>query len=348
MIQAEYMQRALEKGEPPLSTAGLYCPLPKGFKGEHRKRVARVLSGGSYAESPQAASPTGAPTPPNAQNASDAGPAIHLDIRDLKFNFFLTLKTKRKAMVIAALVCCAIIGTTLLFMHFHDRETTVLAQTSTPIHPQSIAPSSSALPPPSPPAAQQTPVPVENVVEEPQASTEQANATTDPVAKEEAASEAKKFEEQQKAQELQAQQALAAKKQRERQALIGQITSTLEAETARLGEFQSNCHFRINLDTNKISKLARSSRKLLAEQISSFDQKALYVVITNQTAILTKILHESEQLPTDPQADPEKLNHRLQTDIARMNVVRDKLTSKLDQIDVEISNAPKRGFLFSQ
>ena len=40
-IEAELLQRALDKGEPPRLTDGLYAPLPKQFKGEHRTNVAK-------------------------------------------------------------------------------------------------------------------------------------------------------------------------------------------------------------------------------------------------------------------------------------------------------------------
>jgi len=47
-IEAEYLQRALDKGEPPSETDGLRCPLPTAFKGKHRTRVARVVAGGGF------------------------------------------------------------------------------------------------------------------------------------------------------------------------------------------------------------------------------------------------------------------------------------------------------------
>jgi hypothetical protein len=47
-VQAKYLRRALDKGEPPDDTDGLYCPLSKAFKGEYRQRVARVVAGGPF------------------------------------------------------------------------------------------------------------------------------------------------------------------------------------------------------------------------------------------------------------------------------------------------------------
>ena len=47
-IEAENLQRALDKGEPPSENDGLNCPLPKVFKGKHRTRVARVVAGGGF------------------------------------------------------------------------------------------------------------------------------------------------------------------------------------------------------------------------------------------------------------------------------------------------------------
>jgi len=43
-IENQFMQRCLDRGEPPRNTDGLFCPLPNAITGENRTRVARVVA----------------------------------------------------------------------------------------------------------------------------------------------------------------------------------------------------------------------------------------------------------------------------------------------------------------
>lgn len=79
-IEAEFLQRALDKGEPPVSTEGLYCPLPKSFQGQYRSRVARVVAGGPFVEGAAPALTGGGMPPrqpfPQTQYAAPPAPSF--------------------------------------------------------------------------------------------------------------------------------------------------------------------------------------------------------------------------------------------------------------------------------
>ena len=52
-IEAEHLEVALRDGAPPKLTEGLYGPLPKRIKGQHRATVARIVAGGHPDSSPE-------------------------------------------------------------------------------------------------------------------------------------------------------------------------------------------------------------------------------------------------------------------------------------------------------
>lgn len=349
-IQAENLQRALDKGEPPSFTGGLFCPLPNAIKGEHRKRVARVVAGGAFAPG----APGEAVKRPDIQpeyatsKTTDSQPPATPPLREgliALSQFFRSRNVIHFGLF--GLICAACI-----YGAVSQQNPPAAMATQTAPQPPPVV----STPPPQPPP-QVAPQAVAQVPKEPEHSQPAAKiatnapvVTADVAAQAQAALQAKLRGEQDKEQAAaKEKEELALQKLKERRnQLIGQITNTLEAQILQLGEFKTNCLNRLNDNTNKIAKLSRSFRKSLTER-NAKEQKLLDLVVNNQDDVLLKYLRASEDASSDQHEDPQVLNDHLQSDIAKMNIIREKMVATLDHFDVEISNAPaKGGFLFAR
>jgi hypothetical protein len=151
--------------------------------------------------------------------------------------------------------------------------------------------------------------------------------------------------EQKRQEEAKQQAALAEQKRQERNKLVDDLATALSEQTQQITAFNSNCHARLNADTNLLAKIQRSHRAELAAKINNVHRVA-FIVSTNQTAVQIDLLHSLQTLKDDPQADAQKFKDEEQATVARMEKSRLEVASMLDELDTDLSNAPKSRPLF--
>jgi len=127
--------------------------------------------------------------------------------------------------------------------------------------------------------------------------------------------------------------------------LVEQMKSILTNQAALTAQFKIDCQTRLNNNTNKIAKLARSYKEKLTDFNAGMmndilngtkDHENFYsnfnvFIATNATAL---------------QLAPEKVMERLSNQVAKIETDRKTYVHLLDEEDNTISNAPKGGFLF--
>ena len=365
-VQAEYLQRALDKGEPPDDTDGLYCPLPKAFKGEYRQRVARVVAGGPFSpgspgpipEKPQtrtqfASSQSSRPEPTASVPSQQAD--LKAAFQDAKATAAETLsqilKSKRIIrFAVIGLILVALVAVGIPVFRFIQSQSSKSAIPPVAVAEQTQPPRANpSTPPPTTPQVQnQTPQSPPVVAPTADASNSAAIA--------QAALEAKQREEQEKAkqqaaletqrrqEEARKQAALEAEKQQARQKVFDQIKNTLVTESAQVSKFKAECETRLNSNTNKLAKLARTPRKKLTE----FNDTALQnfpKALQEQETMLTHFQDLLKQLADNPDSDTRQINDQIKTYIAAAQDTRQKFTATLNDLDIDIANAPKKASL---
>ncbi len=353
-VEAEYLQRTMAKGPAPMVTDGIYCPLPRHFKGEHREKVARVVAGTfsvpDVAAAPAASSlnaKTANLPDPLSQWAEEAKPwagQLWKILRDLcQF-----IGRKRLLYLIGAILLALAIrhwGVPLVKSLYSDRS-------------QPVAESAPSPPPANPAAAQavvrppQAKTPVVAVVSTsppvatPAALSEQDVAAADRAKQEEsataaAAKERAKLDEQKRleAQRLQAQEEQRIK---ERNQVIEQIKTTLDNELAQVATFKSNCLTKLNDNTNKIAKLSYSYRKSTGE-INEEMRATLADMTTKEDDFLKKTANVVQGYVTNLQSDPQPLIGQLAVQLTRIENDRQSFMDNFNLLATNIANAPKRG-----
>ena len=375
-IQAEYLQRALDKGEPPVNTEGLYCPLPKGFKGEHRQRVARVVAGGPFNPSatqdrpqpPQSFPPPRGGEPAPAAVVLPKEVAMQSALQDARNTAAETLASilKSKRIIrfaVVGLILLAVVAVATPVARF------IHAQMS---RPAAVAAAAPAQPTKPIPAALPVVAPNTKSAAEISNSAALAQAALDAQKRQEAekqaALEAQKREEQAKAAaaleaqkrqeaerlaalELQKQQekeraaALELQKQQETARVVEQVKTALADQEAQRAKLLADCETRLANNTNKIAKVATASRKTLQQNNDVLKEKI-------ETALKTEddsFKHMEGLLPPlapNPQPDPRLIGVELTNYMAKVEKVRQQLTGMLADQDTDISNAPpQRGLL---
>jgi hypothetical protein len=374
-IQAEYLQRALDKGEPPVNTEGLYCPLPKGFKGEHRQRVARVVAGGPFnpGATPERPHPPQSFPPPKGGEPAPAAVVLPQEVamqsalHDARNTAAETLSSILRS---KRIIRFAVVGLILLAV------VAVATPVTRFIHAQMNRPAAVVAAPAQPakpiPAALPVAAPDTKSAAEISNSAALAQAALDAQKRQEAekqaALEAQKREEQAKEQaaleaqkrqeaerlaalELQKQQekeraaALELQKQQETARVVEQVKTALADQEAQRAKLLADCETRLANNTNKIAKVATASRKTLQQNNDVLKEKI-------ETALKTEddsFKHMEGLLPPlapNPQPDPRLIGVELTNYMAKVEKVRQQLTGMLADQDTDISNAPpQRGLL---
>ena len=136
-----------------------------------------------------------------------------------------------------------------------------------------------------------------------------------------------------------------AQRSLEREKLLGQIRTTLAAQSEELANFKADCMSRLDGNTNKIAKAARSQRDAL-KQLNDGDREEIKKGIEKEQAFLAGCKEELDLAQADPKFDLQKTNAKLTNFISTKDAPRRKITELLNSLDVVISTAPqKRGFL---
>jgi hypothetical protein len=350
-IQAEYLQRALDKGEPPGFTDGLYCPLSKDFKGEYRERVARVVAGGPFdagvidvkPEKPQArhqfaTAQSSRPEPVTSTPAqqADLKSAFQDATGTAKETLSQILRSKRIirfAVIGLVLLACVAVGVAVVrLIQSRSNQSSVAP----------VAVSQQTQPPAVTPATKpENPAVVENAKQEVLRLEERTKA--------EAALEIQKQKEKEKAAALEAQRrqeaerqaALEQQKHEENQRIFEQIKTTLAVETEQVSKFKAECQTRLDNNTNKIAGVARSARKNL-NQFNDTARANFPKALQEQEDMLNHFQGLLPSLSADPQSDPRKFGDQMTNYIAAIEDTRQKFTTALNDLDTDISNAPKR------
>ena len=107
----------------------------------------------------------------------------------------------------------------------------------------------------------------------------------------------------QKQQEKEKATALEMQKRQEREKMIEQITSTLTNQVALLSQFKTDCQTRFDNNTNKLAKVAYSSRKSLTKNNEDFRQKVAKNAQIEETS-LDNMQKDMRVVSANPQVDP--------------------------------------------
>jgi hypothetical protein len=343
-IESQFMETALREGFPPDTTGGIYTPLPGAFKGERRANVARIIAGGPIANpGPEPASPK-----QQVSRSAAAASAIPSQPVDLKSAFqdakgtvaeILAgiLKSKRLVRIavfvflLAALVAVAIpVGR---FIRYEMKRPTP-AVTSEPSQPLKVYREIPATSAPQPQSQSRsalsavTPPPMVHSTAAAQASSEQNRRSEDQKT-------TGALEEPQREKDTLV-TAESAKPQ-ERENAIEQINATLTNQTAQLYDYRTNCIARLDDNTNKIAKVASSSRKSLTK-LNAHTREMLVNQIQGQEDFLKQFKESLPALLSNPRLEPKLILVHLNNSIAKIVADRKDFEQTLDSIDTTISN----------
>lgn len=328
-IESEFLQRALEKGEPPSNTDGLHCPLPKTIKGEYRTRVARVVAGGPFVAGATAAT-QGTPQPhqqfaTTPQNDPNTISMIISQAAELKPVFQAGWKMARQTpsfiksvasskrfirLVVATLVvvACLVAGFTVFrFVKSHRKPPVVASKVVTERA--------------QPPAA--NPAPTTPAITEHQNQPPQTTPTIVP-AKENLVTPTQNVSETQGSPT--------------QEQIIKQIENTLVAEDTKISKFKDDC------DDARVGELLEiqgvaSSYKTSFNQQSGKIQKKEEAVVNSQRAYLRKFQQDLQANVTNPQFDPQGDLEKLERAIPKMEHDRQHVSQALDALETAIKNA---------
>jgi hypothetical protein len=352
-IESEFLQQALDKGEPPSDTDGLHCPLPKVFKGEHRTRVARVVAGGAFdpdapqatpenppAPRPPAARPDFQPAPARSVPSVDPSPTANVKAM-ARADHFAFLKSKRfvRAAVIFLVAGACVYGAVALIrvIPFHRTPPVVasvaVAQpvppTPMPAPPPVARTDVQPQPPESPPAVAPTAeVKTQAPPTLPVEVAPPAVAPVDSAAIAQTALEKQRQEEQ-------------ARLAQERQNAVEQITNMVSVEIAMAGKFKVDCETAFAANSNKLSELSFSSRKKLGQQNSNLQDTATDL-ITHEQAALDKLAHSLPLAITNSAWNPQPALTKMQAAFSKMEQDRQTISADLQTLVAAISNAPAK------
>ncbi len=149
------------------------------------------------------------------------------------------------------------------------------------------------------------------------------------------------LEAQKRREEQQKQAALEQQKLEENQRIYEQIKTTLAAEAAQVSKFKAQCQTRLDNNTNKIAGVARSARKTL-NQFNDTARANFPKALQEQENMLNHFQGLLPSLSSDPQSDPRQFGDQMTNYIAAIEDTRQKFTTALNDLDTDISNAPKR------
>lgn len=341
-IQNEYLQRALDQGEPPSATEGLYCPLPRGMKGEPRARVARVVAGGPFegdepetGREPQKQKPN--PTTPKnepvfAASVRSVAPLIKKAFRTgmelAKQIPSLVLKFKRiqrYGSVGLLVVAWSAAGIALFRSIESRRNQPVLASQAT----------SAAAQPPKVSSTLPT-QPISDARFQPQ---ETPPVVTPAVATQNSAAVAQAALEAQQRQEAEKEMALAAlelKKRQERKTAFEQMDNTITAQSAQLSKFKADCVSRLDNNTNKVAALSWFRRKRFKKDNDS-NRAYILAVLQQEEDILNKSQIALRINAANPKSSPQRCNDQMTAYYAQMDKNHQQLTAILDAFDAGIA-----------
>ena len=169
---------------------------------------------------------------------------------------------------------------------------------------------------------------------------EQEKADAEMEAQRQAALELAKKQEAEKA------AALESAKQQAKGKIFNEIKSSLTNQVALLSKYRSDGQSRLDNNTNKIAKVASSSKKYLNE-INDRTRVQMLQNLQNQENFLKQFQDTLPVLISSPQADVQQINSIWSNSVAKFEMQRQQMTVTLDSLDTTISNAPPpRGFLF--
>jgi hypothetical protein len=327
-IEAKFMESVLRDGFPPSRMGGLFGPMPKQFKDEHRANVARVVAAGVYGAATDsmpsiAENPVAAETPPTSAptvNISDTGRKI----------FSATLGSRRFRVLIILAIVVAALGYGSIHIYralrasWNHPATTQVAQAQ-PVQQANVNPPST--PPSQAPVVEAKPIPA------PVAQTPVIPAPNDAAAQEQARLEKQK---QLEAQQLQAQEEQRIK---ERNQNIGQIKTALENELAQVASFKATCLTTLDDNTNKIAKVSFLSRKALIQRNDDKRQDVI-AELEKQERVLTHDQQSMQDLISDPDTDAQRFYNDVANAIGKMQINRQNFAADLNALSSDIAKAP--------
>jgi hypothetical protein len=364
-IEAEFLQPSLDRGEPPVVTEGLYCPLPKTFQGEHRARIARVVTGGPFdagetaATSQKPGTQQRPPTNPRGDRETVAQvqmPAASDLAREAAAKAASVVSRFRRLLVFSLVLFIGVVGIvkgiTVVRSILSGKAPPVLAATTIPEHPQMQKPNPTAPNQSQQPPSVATPTPqvetqktnadllAAQALLESQKRQEEQERQQAEIKRKQADEEQARLEQEKRRQEEQ-QARLEEQKRQEREKTIEQIRTTVDAQSAQLSKFIADCQRRLDDSTNKITGLARSSRIALKQLIDT-NRADVVRVGQAQAEDLESYQNLVQSLTANPQADPQQVSVRLQGIIPKMEQVRQTVLQNLDHLDAHIAESPKK------
>jgi len=351
-LENEFMQKCLERGEPPTDVNGLFYPLPKAIQGEARMRVARVVAGMQFASNaPGAVQPNPQLQPKPAQPHQSAAATsddknliseLRSELATLRPVLDDAVKTARKRILSAkeipgvkSLVRIVLAVSVILIVVILCYRGFGLVKSHWPAHPQA------------PVGQQVTPSPVTTPATSlPVVAPQPVSVTTTTVVSPEVPAKAQELPPQavppQINFEKQRQEELA-KIASARQLAIDKIESRITAEQSTLDQFEAQCRAILNDNTNKLAKVAYFSRKRLTRQNDEIRTMMAGLLAKQRTFISAR-----KQFPDlqSPDINPAAVLQGFEAVFSDMAGDRKAITKALVDLDAAIANAPAKGSLF--
>ncbi len=349
-LENEFMQRCLDRGEPPTNFEGLYYSLPKSIQGENRTRVARVVATTQFAPGTTGVGPQTPKVQPQSGTASTNDPktfsllifqlkellpliASFLRMLWLPIPLIAKLVSSKRfirfAPVGLAIILCCWVGTSLIKSYREHRNSALAPEAE---EKQNAPPTSRTTPlatrvaavqnqePESFPAVDAPPKPIIHPT------APSINAAAQAAAMAQAALE---------------KAALEKAKSHAREKYIEQINTLITTETDQLAKFKASCESALSNNTNRIKGVAYSSRTELAKEIAAIQLSADSIILGQEHAIVNFKQREQPYLE-NPQSDFPTFLQKLQKVTSEMDADRQRISDQLNQLDTDISAAPAR------
>lgn len=374
-IEGQFMQDAL-LGKIPAEITYLYQPLSEKMDSGLREDIAAAFVGKTVrmvaqAPRPKESAPANPPNqegpgsngknnpPPSASGQSirpEPGPSVRSQQADLKSavheagnaakeTLSQILRSKRIirfAIVMLILATCVAVGIPILRSIQSRLKHPGVAPVATqpPIaNPDNPPPTASQVQTPAITPTAQT----DNSAALAQAALEAQRHQEEEKVKEQAAIDLQRRQEEAKKADLEMQ------KRQEREKVVEGISNTVTAQLAMLSKFKTDCLTRLDNNTNGLAKLVSASRRSLKKNNDDFRSQIEKNVQIQETS-LNNVKQDMLVLASNPQLDPALTSRQLTDYVAEMDGQHKSVILLLDELEVAISNAPKKwGFsIFKQ
>lgn len=322
-IEAQYMETALREGLAPDHTLGIFNPLSRGFKGEHRANIARVVAAGQFgATSADDAPLVAKPVPATPQAPS----AVVENTKKIAQRIASTLGSKRFLVLCAIVILAAGLVKGGIFLahtahvkwnrHMVSRP---MAQTVVPVtpalrpEPAQVTVVAAATPKPTPAAvAPATVVGVPNQLVQPPPATTAVKVDADPVPI----------------------------------APVTNTSSALEAKTIQPVELPKSAVAVAIDDLNTFSDYCETTITAANSQIAIIANPAIRAkfkaeYLQTQASIFQIVAHQRQYLETLKPNDPDS-DASLTQAIPSFNLAREHATNTLTRFAAKIYNAGLR------